>query len=150
MLTRSPQCVHSTGPWTAGLYPGAVPKCGLSASGERPRQPLMHSVDPGVGMYGISAAYGFARVAESFRPSSSDRFTHVRHIETPPDKLNSAFRFHARMSAADVWEYGERTMIEYMNRLITPRSQRTTIGTVRPSIVVVCRIEDAGGGAAGS
>ena len=40
-------------------------------------------------------------------------------------------------------------MIEYMNRLITPRSQRTIIGTVRPSIVVVNWIDEAGGGAAG-
>jgi hypothetical protein len=41
-------------------------------------------------------------------------------------------------------------MIEYMKRLMTPRSQRAIIGTVRPSIVVVCRIADAAGGAAGS
>ena len=34
-------------------------------------------------------------------------------------------------------------MIEYMKRLITPRSQRRIIGTVLPSIVVVCSI-DAG------
>ena len=74
----------------------------------------------------------------------------VRPIATPPEKLNSAFRFQAERSSVDVCEYGDRTMIEYMNRLITPRSQRTIIGTVRPSIVVVCRIEDAGGGAAGS
>src|SRR5687768_13579441 len=82
MFTRSPQCVHSTGPWIAGLYPGAVPKWGLSASGERPRQPLMHSLEPGVGMYGIRAAYGFENVAEVLRPSISDRLTHVRHIES--------------------------------------------------------------------
>ena len=37
-----------------------------------------------------------------------------------------------------------------MNRLITPRSQRAIIGTVRPSMVVVCTIADAGGGEAGS
>ena len=41
-------------------------------------------------------------------------------------------------------------MIEYMKRLITPRSQRRIMGTVLPSMVVVCRIDPAGGGAAGS
>ena len=45
---------------------------------------------------------------------------------------------------------GERIRIEYMKRLITPRSQRRIIGTVLPSIVVVWRIDAAGGGAAGS
>src|SRR5215213_9417081 len=82
MLTRSSQCVHFTVAASAGVIPGAVPNGGLSASGERPRQPLMHSVDPGVGMYGITAAYGLANVAEAFRPSISDRLTHVRHIES--------------------------------------------------------------------
>ena len=71
-------------------------------------------------------------------------------IATPPEKLNSAFRFQAERSSVDVCENGDRTRIEYMNRLITPRSQRTIIGTVRPSIVVVCTIADAGGGEAGS
>src|ERR671910_704183 len=88
MLTRSPQCVHSTGPWTAGLYPGAVPKCGLSASGERPRQPLMHSVEPTGGIHGMKAVHGTpgaaneTHVSEAFMPSSSVRLTHVRHIES--------------------------------------------------------------------
>ena len=59
-----------------------MPKFGLSASGERPRQPLMHSVEPGTGMYGITAAYGFGNVAEELRPSISVRLTHVRHIES--------------------------------------------------------------------
>ena len=42
----------------------------------------MHSVEPGTGMYGITAAYGFGNVAEVLRPSISVRLTHVRHIES--------------------------------------------------------------------
>ncbi len=63
----------------------------------------------------------------------------------------SAFRFHAeRSGAAASCVAGESIRIEYMKRLITPRSQRRIIGTVFPSIVVVCSIDAAGGGAAGS
>ena len=58
--------------------------------------------------------------------------------------------FQAEKSGAAVCEAGESIMIEYMKRLITPRSQRTIIGTVFPSIVVVCAIVAASGGAAGS
>ena len=54
-----------------------------------------------------------------------------------------------RESGVAVCEAGESIRIEYMNRLITPRSQRRIIGTVFPSIVVVCAIDDAGGGEAG-
>src|SRR5688500_7884006 len=84
MLTRSPQWVHSTGPWTAALYPGAVPKCGLSASGERPRQPLMHSVEPGGGgPQPTRAAYGFGTTGDAVElsPSINVRLTQLRHID---------------------------------------------------------------------
>ena len=82
MFTRSPQCVHSVVSCSCAVTPGAVPYHGFSASGDRPRQPLMHSVDPGCGIYGMSAAYGLPAVALAFRPSISARFTHVRHIES--------------------------------------------------------------------
>ena len=82
MFTRSAQCVHSTEACCWGVIPGAVPKCGFRASGESPRQPLMHSVDPGVGMYGMRIANGFGTTAELFSPSSSDRFAQLRHIES--------------------------------------------------------------------
>ncbi len=58
-------------------------------------------------------------------------------IATPPEKLKSAFRFQAERSGVAVCEPGESIRIEYMKRLITPRSQRRIIGTVLPSIVVV-------------
>src|SRR5215213_1650434 len=82
MLTRSSQCVHFVETCSAAVTPGAVPYHGLSASGDSPRQPLMHSLDPGVGIHGISAAYGFAANETAFRPSISERLTHVRHIES--------------------------------------------------------------------
>src|SRR5437762_11384029 len=81
MLTRSAQCVHSTETCCGGAIPGAVPKCGLSTSGESPRHPSMHSVEPGVGMYGIKGANGFGVTAEALRPSIRRRFSHVRHLE---------------------------------------------------------------------
>src|SRR6266498_2017799 len=52
-LTASFQCVHSTAACCSGVMPGTVPKCGLSASGERPRHPLMHSVEPGATSHGV-------------------------------------------------------------------------------------------------
>ena len=61
--------------------PGAVPKCGFSASGERPRQPLMHSVEPGAGIHGMNGAYGFPNVVDELSPSISERLGHVRQIE---------------------------------------------------------------------
>ena len=70
-------------------------------------------------------------------------------IATPPEKLKSAFRFQAERSGVAVCEPGESIRIEYMKRLITPRSQRRIIGTVLPSIVVVISIDEAGGGEAG-
>ena len=70
-------------------------------------------------------------------------------IATPPEKLQSAFRFQAERSGVAVCDAGESIRIEYMKRLITPRSQRRIIGTVLPSIVVVISIDDGGGGAAG-
>src|SRR5918996_1564914 len=82
MFTRSSQCVHLTDACWAGVMPGAVPKCGFSASGERPRQPLMHSSDPGTGMYGMNGAYGLGIVVDAFRPSISERLSHVRHAES--------------------------------------------------------------------
>src|SRR5947207_212744 len=81
MLTRSAQYVHSTETCCGGVIPGAVPKCGLSTSGESPRHPSMHSVEPGVGMYGIKGADGFGVTAEALRPSIRRRFSHVRHLE---------------------------------------------------------------------
>src|SRR5829696_2118277 len=82
MFTRSSQCVHFTDACCAGVMPGAVPKCGLSASGDRPRQPLMHSSDPGTGIQGMNGAYGLPNVADAFSPSISDRLSHVRHAES--------------------------------------------------------------------
>src|SRR5436189_6422192 len=82
MFTRSAQCVHSTAACCSGVIPGAVPKCGLSVRGESPRHPLMHSVEPGRGMYGIRDADGFSTTADVLRPSIRRRFAHVRHIES--------------------------------------------------------------------
>jgi hypothetical protein len=55
-----------------------------------------------------------------------------------------------RSGVATLCACGESIMIEYMKRLITPRSQRKIIGTTLPSSVVVIAIDEAGGGAAGS
>src|SRR6266511_1485050 len=100
MFTRSPQCVHSVETCSCGVTPGAVPYHGLSASGDSPRQPLMHSLEPGTGMYGINAAYGFGTAALALRPSISDRFTQVRHIESGPETstLESAHRSSSSQS----------------------------------------------------
>src|SRR5215210_2348760 len=87
MLTRSSQCVHFVAACSCAVTPGAVPNHGLSASGDRPRHPLMHSLDPGVGIHGITAAYGLVTDVgdeTAFRPSISDRLTHVRHIDSGP------------------------------------------------------------------
>ena len=78
MFTRSSQCVHFVESCSCGVTPGAVPYHGLSASGESPRHPLMHSVEPG-------AAYTHerrVRVAGGRAGVQSDRFTYVRHIES--------------------------------------------------------------------
>src|SRR5437899_12137564 len=82
MFTRSAQCVHSTAACCSGVIPGAVPKCGLSTSGESPRHPLMHSVEPGVGMYGIRGANGFGMTSDVLSPSTRRRLAHVRHFES--------------------------------------------------------------------
>src|SRR5215216_2476705 len=88
MFTRSPQCVHSVEACSCAVTPGAVPNNGLSASGDRPRQPLMHSVDPTAGIHGMNAVHGTPAAAnettdaDALRPSISERLTHVRHIES--------------------------------------------------------------------
>src|SRR3954447_5759480 len=80
-LTASFQCVHSTFACCSGVIPGAVPNFGLSASGERPRQPLTHSVEPGARSHGVSCWYGFATVSDAARPSIRDRLDHTPHFD---------------------------------------------------------------------
>src|SRR6266536_5676869 len=98
MFTRSSQCVHFVKTCSWGVTPGAVPYHGLSASGERPRQPLMHSVDPGFGIHGMNAAYEFATVALALSPSMRDRLTQVAHVDSGPSA--SAFESAQRSSSS--------------------------------------------------
>ena len=56
-----------------------MPNNGLSASGVKPRQPLMHSVLPG-----SPPRYGFGRVALEAMPSSHVRFVQVDHFGFAP------------------------------------------------------------------
>ena len=77
MFTMSAKCDHSVdaiAAWGSKFsWLGAEPKFGLSASGDRPRQPLMHSVLPGLPVKGLFT------VSLAFIPSSSVRFDHVAH-----------------------------------------------------------------------
>src|SRR3954451_17496385 len=103
MLTRSPQCVHSVEACSAGVTPVAVPYHGLSASGERPRQPLMHSSLPGLGMYGISAAYGFGIEADALRPSISERCSQFVQNDPGPDAIAFESAHRSSSSQSPTW-----------------------------------------------
>src|SRR5262249_47634573 len=71
----------STEACCAGVIPGAVPNFGLSTSGDSPRHPLTHSVEPGAASHGVRDWYGFATASEEDSPSSSERLVQTRHLE---------------------------------------------------------------------
>src|SRR6266511_28890 len=89
-LTASFQCVHSTAACCSAVMPGTVPKWGFSASGESPRQPLMHSVEPGNASHGVKNVQGMLPVTfattvfDVLSPSSHERFVHTRHFDVGP------------------------------------------------------------------
>ncbi len=58
--------------------PEARPYSGLSTSGDNPRHPLMHSVDPG-----SPPVYGLGNVSLAFMPSSHRRLDQVCHLGLP-------------------------------------------------------------------
>ena len=68
--------------WTAAITAGSIrsvpapaePNSGFMASGVRPRQPVTHSVLPGL------PVYGFGLVSLALRPISHSRLSHVRHF----------------------------------------------------------------------
>src|SRR5215203_2407814 len=104
MFTRSSQCVHFVETCSAAVTPGAVPYHGLSASGDSPRQPLMHSDEPAGGIHGVNALHGMpglaneTNVAEALKPSTRALLTQVRQIDNGP-WTNALWSIHRSSSS---------------------------------------------------
>ncbi len=80
--------------------PGTVPKWGLRTSGERPRQPFTHSLEP-AGRKGSRGPKSFGYPFRAFIPSSSVRFSQFAHFAFPESTSMSIQRSSG--SQSPVW-----------------------------------------------